>query len=178
MIHARRYWCPLGLVLVLAYLATVIGCNTPIDRSDLSRGPAPLREPSPSKGEACSYEDALEGGHIFEMYCGGCHNVRPLAERPFANYKNVAQHMHVRANLTGKEYAKLIAFMRRWNDIPPPVQHEEPGPKRFIFSQPIAELREEKNRTAADLPAGPRPGAMDEFRTGQPPPGNGPRESR
>jgi hypothetical protein len=176
--RARRYWYPVGLGLVLS-VVTVIGCyNSPIDRSDYSAGPAPLRMPSPSKDEACSYEDSLEGQHIFQMYCAGCHNVRPLAERPFSNYQNVAQHMRVRANLTGKEYAKLIAWMRRWNDVPPPVQREAPAPRRLIYSQPISELRDEKNKTGADLPSGPRPGLMDELAPGQPPPGNGPREGR
>ena len=52
--------------------------------------------------------------------------------------------MRVRANLTGKEYAKLEEFLRRWNDIPPPNPPVEPSPKRLIFSQPINELREEK----------------------------------
>jgi hypothetical protein len=179
MDHARGRRVPLGLMLAAGSLVAVLGCyNTPIDRSDYSRGPAPLREPSPSKQEPCSYEDSLEGGQIFDMYCAGCHNARPLAERPFASYQNVAQHMRVRANLTGKEYAKLIAWMRRWNDVPPPVQNEESGPKQMIFSQPIAELREQQPRTRADLPAGPRPGFLNDNSSGQPPAGNGPREGR
>src|SRR5258708_16403776 len=117
MVHTRRLSWPFSLGLVLSGLLVVGGCfNTPIDRSEYSDGPAPLRMPSPSKGGGCSYEDSLEGHHIFEMYCAGCHNARTLAERPFSNYQNVAQHMRVRANLTGKEYAKLIAWMRRWYD--------------------------------------------------------------
>jgi hypothetical protein len=179
MIHARRNGWLLGLGLVVSGLLAVAGCtNSPIDRSDYSAGPAPLREPSPAKDGASSYEDALEGHQVFDMYCAGCHNARPLAERPFSNYQNVAQHMRVRANLTGKEYAKLIAWMRRWNDVPPPVQNEEPAPRRFVFSQPISELRDSQPKTGADLPAGPRPGALSETSTGQPPPGNGPREGR
>ena len=51
------------------------------------------------------------------MYCSSCHNARSLAERPFAHYQNVAAHMRVRANLTGKEYAKVLEFMRRWRDV-------------------------------------------------------------
>jgi hypothetical protein len=178
MARARRIGYLLGLGLVVSSVAAVVGCyNTPIDRSDYSRGPAPLREPSPAK-DGCSYEDSLEGGQIFRMYCAGCHNVRPLAERPFSNYQNVAQHMRVRANLTGKEYAKLIAWMRRWDDVPPPVQNVAPPPKRLVFPQPIAELRDDKSKTAPELPAGPRPGAMDELSPGQPPPGDAPREGR
>jgi hypothetical protein len=179
MVHVRGRRWPLGLVLVAWGLVAMLGCyNTPIDRSDYSHGPFPLREPSPSREATHSYEDSLDGSQVFAMYCAGCHNARPLAERPFSNYQNVAQHMRVRANLTGKEYAKLIDWMRRWNDVPPPVQHEEQAPRRFIFSQPIAELREEQPKTRADLPAGPRPGFLDENSSGQPPAGNGPREGR
>jgi hypothetical protein len=46
--------------------------------------------------------------------------------------------------LTGKEYAKLMEFLRRWNDIPPSNPPLEPSPKRLIFSQPINELRPEQ----------------------------------
>jgi hypothetical protein len=136
--------------------------------------------PSPAQeGEACGcYEDALTGGHIFEMYCGYCHNARSLAERPFSNYKNVAQHMRVRANITGEEYAKLMAWLRRWHDVPSPEQREVPSPKRFFFSQPIPELLQEQSKTASDPVAGPRPGATDEASPGQPPPGSSPREAR
>jgi hypothetical protein len=49
--------------------------------------------------------------------------------------------MRVRANLTGKEYAKLNEFLRRWHDIPPPNPPDQPSPKRFIYSHEINELR-------------------------------------
>lgn len=75
------------------------------------------------------------------MYCSYCHNAPNLAERNFANFKNVASHMRVRANLTGKEYAKLMEFLRRWHDVPEPNPPLEPSPKRLIFSQPMNELR-------------------------------------
>jgi hypothetical protein len=105
--------------------------------------------PSPARvAEGCDcYEDSLTGGQIFAMYCGYCHNAPALAERPFSNYKNVAAHMRIRANLTGKEYARLMEFLRRWNDVPPPNPPLEPSPKRLIFSQPIAELRPQGQQT-------------------------------
>src|SRR4029077_20199446 len=81
------------------------------------------------------------GGQVFDMYCSYCHNAPALSERPFANFKNVAAHMRVRANLTGKEYAKLLEFLQRWHDVPPGHPPIEPSPKRFIYAQPIAELR-------------------------------------
>jgi hypothetical protein len=137
-----------------------------------------LQTPGPGHDDHHCYEDSLEGQHIFTMYCGTCHNPRALAERPFSNYQNVFQHMRVRANLTGKEYAKLVAWMRRWYDIPRPPQLEPASPKRFIYSQPIAELRDQQPKTGANLPSGPRPGATNEVSMGQPPPGNAPREAR
>jgi hypothetical protein len=106
--------------------------------------------PSPAKEGCDCYEDSLTGGQIFTMYCGYCHNAASLAERPFSNYQNVAAHMRVRANLTGKEYAKLVAWLRRWHDVPPPTNPPvEQGPTRFFFSRPIAELRNQPPATAA-----------------------------
>ena len=36
-----------------------------------------------------------------------------------------------------------MTFLRRWHDVPSPTPPVEPSPKRLIFSQPVAELREE-----------------------------------
>jgi hypothetical protein len=77
------------------------------------------------------------------MYCGYCHNMRAVGERPFSNYQNVIAHMRVRAQLTGEEQSKIEAFFRRWHDVPPASAPVEPSPKRLIFAQPIPELREE-----------------------------------
>jgi hypothetical protein len=95
------------------------------------------------------------------MYCGACHNARSLAERPFSNYKNVAQHMRTRANLTGKEYAKLVAWLRRWHDVPPPHPPLETGSKRLTFSQPISEIRPQPQAAPEAIPPGipPQPKA-------------------
>ena len=143
LIFPLRAWRR-GAALLAASLA-VYGCaNSQPDLTPLAQGPAPLRMPSPARqGDACSYEDALTGGQVFSMYCAECHNPRPLSERPFANYQNVAAHMRVRANLTGKEWAKLMEFLRRWHDMPPPTPPVAPSPTRFNFLQPLAELRQQ-----------------------------------
>jgi hypothetical protein len=139
-------------VLILTGLLAAVGCyNTPVDTSDYAQGPAPRRMASPAREDAQSYEDSLTGGQVFSMYCSYCHNAPALTERNFANFKNVATHMRVRANLTGKEYAQLMAFIRRIHDVPPPHPPTEASPKRFIFSQPIAE---EEDRKAPLQPPG------------------------
>jgi hypothetical protein len=173
----RTRWLA-GSVLGFTGVLAGAGCyTTPLSHDP---GPAPLRMPAPEKdGESCkSYEDSLTGGQVFTMYCSYCHNAPTLAERPFSNFQNVAAHMRVRANLTGKEYDKLRDFLARWHDVPGPEQHEAASPKRLIFSQPIPELKDKQPATAPDLPAGPRPGTNDATSPGQPAPGNAPREGR
>jgi hypothetical protein len=145
--------CP---VLVLgAYLAAAGCCQTPVDTSKYARGPAPLRMPSPAAEDGCCYEDSLTGGQVFDMYCSYCHYAPSLAERPFSQFRNVAAHMRVRANLTGKEYAKLMEFLRRWNDIPPPTPDPAPSPSRLIFSQPINELKPAEPKPPEAKPEAP-----------------------
>ena len=150
----RVLWI-VGLAVALSVALAAVGCyNTPIDVSNWGRGPVPLREPSPGRDCDC-YEDSLTGGQVFTMYCSYCHNAPALAERPFSNFKNVAAHMRVRANLTGKEYAKLIEFLRRWNDIPPPNPEVEPSPKRLVFPQPMSELQKQPAAAPENAPAPP-----------------------
>jgi hypothetical protein len=177
MRKTRTLWLS-GSVLGLIGALSAAGCyQLPTNPNP---GPAPLRMPAPDKdGEACKcYEDSLTGGKIFTMYCSYCHNAPTLAERPFSNFQNVAAHMRIRANLTGKEYDKLLVYLRRWHDVPEPDHDEGPSPKRLIFSQPIAELKDKQPPTAPDLPAGPRPGTNDPTSPGQPSPGSSPREGR
>jgi hypothetical protein len=160
MLSMRNPWLLRRVVVLAGMILVSTGCyNTAIDTSDYARGPAPLRVQSPAReAQACqSYEDSLTGGQIFAMYCSYCHNAPSLAERPYSQFKTIAAHMRVRANLTGKEYAKLMEFLRRWNDVPPPHPPVEPSPKRLTFSQPIAELREEANAPKNAPPQPPQP---------------------
>lgn len=162
----RNRWLT-GSALVLGACLAAAGCiSTAPDVSYKARGPAPLRTPSPAKqGDCGCYEDSLTGGQVFSMYCSYCHNAPSLAERPFSQFQNVAAHMRVRANLTGKEYAKLVEFLRRWNDVPPPNPPVTPSPKRLIFSQPMNELREQKPAPAPAAkvpPAEAKPGPQAE----------------
>lgn len=146
---------PGNLVLVLVLSAGLAGCAGNLLPRDSVRGarvsspnyvdgPAPLRAPSPERAAGDDrFEDSLTGGEVFQMYCAFCHNRRPMSERPFSNYQNVAAHMRTRANLSGKEYEKLVAWMRRIQDAPLPAPDTAPSPKRFEFSQPLNELRPE-----------------------------------
>jgi hypothetical protein len=144
---------------VVVGLLALAGCySTQVDNSDLARGPAWLRMPSPAREQDCqSYEDSLTGGQVFSMYCSQCHNPPALSERNLANFKNVATHMRLRANLTGKEYAKLVEFLARVHDVPQANPAPAPSPKVFTFAQPIAELKGEAKAGDAAAAAPPAP---------------------
>lgn len=146
---------------LLLYVGALIalGCQTtPFDQK---QGPASLRMPRPDEPPE-SFEDGLTGGQVFTMYCDQCHIARPLAERPFLNYENVMAHMRARANLTGEEYAKLIDFLRRFNDVPSPSEPVDPARTRTAFPQPIAELRPKEPAEDAQ-PAAPPPANAGAF---------------
>jgi hypothetical protein len=137
----------MGLV-ALACLGCGSGPSAHTVSGNYSLGDAP--QDWPHDTDIQSYDDCLSGGRIFQMYCGACHNARPLSERPFSNYEVASAHMREQAYLTGKEYRQLIHFLRRWHNVGPPTSEVEPSPKRFYFSQPLDELRD---RQPEQLPA-------------------------
>ncbi len=153
---AHRSW----FVFVVGLAAVVNACGgcreTPSAHTvsrNYSFGDTPVDPPVDQRN--ASFEDCLAGGRVFKMYCGACHNARPLSERPFAYYEVAAAHMREQAYLTGKEYRQLIHFLRRWHDVGPPTPDVEPSPKRFFFSEPIDELRPEKSQTGESSTDGP-----------------------
>jgi|SRR5579864_13711 len=144
-------WAP---GIIAAAVAFVCGCETPsahtASRNYGLRGEVPVDPPGPQTASHC--DDCVTGGRLFKLYCGSCHNARPLGERAFSNNEVAVAHMRDQAYLTGKEYRQIIHFLRKWHDIGPPTPPVGPSPKRFIFSQPISELREESPETDSALP--------------------------
>jgi len=134
------------------------GCETPsahtISRNYNLSGDLPV---DPPRVRSQDQDDCATGGRLFQLYCGSCHNARPLGERPFSNYHVAITHMRDQAYLTGKEYRQIILFLRRWDNVGPPTPPVEPSPKRFVFSQPLSELRDE-SRAAGSAAPPPPPG--------------------
>lgn len=177
---ANVYKTTVGLVLV--GLLAVVGCHDLQHALTSSQPvPAPLqREPFVTAADIPhdkTYDEAVGGGHLFDRHCATCHNPRPLAERPFFSYAPIVTHMRTVANLTGEEQRKIMVFLEKWHGMPPPHPPTEPTPKRFFYSQPIPELRQQQPKTLPDLPAGPRPGLSDAAGPGPCPPGEVPHEA-
>src|SRR4051812_35322424 len=157
----RPNYCDLRrrLGMVVMVVAFVAGCGTPsahtISRNYGLRKDLPFDAPGP---HAAAEDDLVAGGRLFQLYCGSCHNARPLGERPFSNYQVAVTHMRSQAYLTGKEYRQIIHFLRRWDNVGPPTPPVAPTPKRLVFPQPISELRRETPRGDSTPPAsGPGP---------------------
>jgi hypothetical protein len=163
----------LGRVSAAAAAALIaVGCETPsantFSRNFALRPDVPIDAPEACPPDHC--DDCTNGGRLFKMYCGSCHNARPMGERPFSNYEVAISHMRDQAYLTGKEYRQIIHFFRRWHDIGPATPPVEPSPKRLTFSQPIPEL--EPGTPAAGAPAGTAAPSAPSASAGRPPGAN------
>src|SRR5689334_10781451 len=106
----------IGLLAMVA--ALMAGCEVPspnsMSRNYTQREGIPV---DPPRVVSKVQDDAAAGGELFRLYCGSCHNARPLAERPFSNYHVALTHMRDQAYLTGKEYRQIMYFLRRWDNV-------------------------------------------------------------
>src|SRR5262245_13738828 len=114
-------WVVAALAVPLA-VALGGGCGTPsahtLSRSFGLRGDVPV---DPARVRGSDAGGWAAGGRLFKLYCGSCHNARPLGERPFNNYSVAIAHMRNQAYLTGKEYRQIILFLRRMDNVGPPT---------------------------------------------------------
>ena len=83
-----------------------------------------------------------EGARTYGAMCGRCHNPRSPLERRDREWVSIANHMRVRAHLTGKQVRSVLAFLEATNSDPrervplperadtprPTVEHPEGGP--------------------------------------------------
>ena len=98
----------MALALVVVLVVTCGACvNLPsVHTFSRDYGTRPMRTDPPG-GNDCGYgdgkvkyDDLQNGGQLFKMYCGSCHNARHLAERPFAETQVSFAHMRRHAYLT------------------------------------------------------------------------------
>ena len=127
-----------SLVVGLVALTLLSGCvemkSAHTTSRDYAYSDIPV-DPPPCVDGCPKYDDFVQGGQLFKMYCGSCHFARPLGDRSFAETEVTFAHMRRHAYLTGKEYRQLVHFLRRWHDVGPPTPELEPDPKRFRYSQ-------------------------------------------
>jgi cytoskeletal protein RodZ len=54
----------------------------------------------------------LTGAELYSMHCARCHPERYPNERTAAQWKTVAMHMRVRANLPAEQFRKLLKYLQ------------------------------------------------------------------
>lgn len=59
-----------------------------------------------------------EGARVYGATCGRCHNPRSPLERSDRDWVTIANHMRVRANLTGEQVRSVLAFLEATNNNP------------------------------------------------------------
>ncbi len=59
-----------------------------------------------------------QGARVYGRMCGRCHNPRSPLERSDRDWVTIANHMRVRANLTGGQVRDVLAFLQASNSDP------------------------------------------------------------
>jgi len=74
-----------------------------------------LSTPAPISAQGT---DAVAGAKVYGSACGRCHNARSPLERTDREWVTIANHMRVRANLTGTQLRNVLAFLQATNTDP------------------------------------------------------------
>ncbi len=74
--------------------------------------------PTETEAQQASGEAVREGARVYGATCGRCHNPRSPLERRDREWVTIANHMRVRANLTGKQVRSVLAFLQATNSDP------------------------------------------------------------
>ncbi len=77
-----------------------------------------LALPTGTAAQQASSAAVTEGARIYGVTCGRCHNPRSPLERRDREWVTIANHMRVRANLTGKQVRSVLAFLQATNSDP------------------------------------------------------------
>ncbi|GIW52222.1 MAG: hypothetical protein KatS3mg081_1577 [Gemmatimonadales bacterium] len=77
-----------------------------------------LTLPRPPAAIAQQQASVTEGARVYGRMCGRCHNPRSPLERSDRDWVTIANHMRVRANLTGGQVRDVLAFLQASNSDP------------------------------------------------------------
>ena len=83
-----------ALIVVVAIAVFSAGCST-----------------TGANGQA-SAASQRTGAQLWGQNCGRCHNIRSPGMYSDAQWEVAVMHMRVRANLTGEEHRKILAFLK------------------------------------------------------------------
>jgi cytochrome c5 len=103
---AKKQLLLTGLILgACAAFVAAPGCHqTPVAQAPASTRPA-----------TAAADSGPSGAQLWAQTCSRCHNMRSPDYFSDAEWHVVCQHMRFRANLTGEEQRKIVAFLKASN---------------------------------------------------------------
>jgi len=104
----------LGLTTIAAAAATILGgCQSDNKSANTAAGAgAPTTRPDDPLASVFGPAPAKSGTQLWSENCTRCHNARPPTTYSGAQWTLVMHHMRSRANLTGEEERKILAFLQ------------------------------------------------------------------
>jgi cytochrome c5 len=81
------------------------GVNKQVSSTNSASTGTPVKETKPAPKQ-------LTGAELYSMHCARCHPERYPNERTSAQWKTIAMHMRVRANLPAEHFRKLLKYLQ------------------------------------------------------------------
>jgi Dihaem cytochrome c len=101
----------LGLITTSG-AAILSGCQSDNKSGNTAAAGAPTTRPDDPLASVFGPAPAKSGTQLWSENCTRCHNARPPTTYSGAQWTLVMHHMRSRANLTGEEERKILAFLQ------------------------------------------------------------------
>jgi hypothetical protein len=109
MSHRKIYNCIIAVSLVFAAGWILLGCNS----SKTTHGEKTAD--SMAKVQSPAPESEKGSAQLWSENCGRCHNLKTPSSYSDAEWQVAMHHMRVRADLTGEEHRRILAFLEASN---------------------------------------------------------------
>ncbi len=109
----RTVLCLAVASAVFAPLALVVAADSKAELPSKTEKPTDQKsKANPSEKKPKSPPKKLTGAELYSMHCARCHPERYPNERTSAQWKTVAMHMRVRANLPAEQFRTLLKYLQ------------------------------------------------------------------
>ena len=116
----KRWLKPgIGRALIVAATYALSIALVPGADSTPAKEPVPPKVSEPSKETKKKAEKKrITGAELYAMHCSRCHAERFVTERTAAQWKTIALHMRVRANLPARQAKEVLKYLQEGSGNP------------------------------------------------------------
>ena len=101
-----------AMVVGLAPMLPAQDAKTNAPAANLAQAGGSSTQPKSASAKAKAAPKVLSGAEIYSMHCARCHPERYPNERTSAQWKTIAMHMRIRANLPASHYRTLLKYLQ------------------------------------------------------------------